>query len=284
MISTRTHHLKTHRVGESLQVQNKTSGAQLTIRPTEKGLTLSGDNFHHTIEVVGDQVSIRRLDQDQPEATFGKLPYLEDSFRTAAGVAAILTGLPVHMISGEPEERVYVNLAHRAGMGVRSNGSWKGGRYRVTGMERSLNGSYTVHGTNAWNGYTLSARDSRWGDPPRPLTTDFTASDGRPLSLTSAFRRLSGTDFAEQIQSGVGEIWRRADRPGTAGEAAKTASYLFDTLYSYDEGYNIFHPHQDQEKVLDALSTMPPQKAWSILHSAASKNSSAKVLAKKLKA
>lgn len=259
-------------------IQNKDSGQKLQVGVLEDGLTLRGDGFDHSIRVDGDQIQVSKVDGQQ-EASFEKLPYLEGSRRIASSVASVLTGLPVNAFTGEKPERVYVNMSFRPGMGIRNDGSLKGGRYRVTGIDRELRDVYEVRGTEAWHGQVM--RMSGTSGPHSP-TTDFATRSGRPISITSAFRRMTGTTFAEQIQGGVGEIWREAGKPQTPGRAAEVADHLFNSLYRYEDNYNIYIPEKESKEVLDYLNYLSADKSWSFLEEALDKKYDAKKMLKKL--
>lgn len=256
---------------------NKAEGRRLEVGFLEDGVTLNGDGFSHSIRVAGDQVRVSRLDGQGPVAEFPKLPYLEDSRRVALGVAGILTGLPVNLFTLEKGEPIYANLAHRPGMGIRDDGSLQGGRYRVRELDHHLR-NYDIHLPDG----VITTNGQRHEYAP---TTDLATRSGRPLSLSSAFTRMTGTHFAEAYQGTVADLWRAAGRPEGPGEAARVASYVFAKAYRFDPNYDIFQPTEQNEGLGQALNAVSdPAATWNILSEAASRGCSGKTLLKRLEA
>ncbi len=255
---------------------NRAEGRKLEVGYQPDGITLNGDGFAHSVRVEGDQVQVRRLDGQGRTASFPKLAYLEDSRRAAVGVASILTGLPVNLFTGEKSEPVYANLAHRGGMGYRDDGSAKGARYRVQQMDAQLRGVFDVHLPPG----VMVTSGQRSENAP---STNFATASGRPISLSSAYTRMTGTHFAETFQGTVAGLWREAGRPDDAGEAAKVASYVFAKAYTYDPNYSIFQPTKQCEDLGWALGNVADAQAtWNTLTAAAKKGSSAETLLKRL--
>jgi hypothetical protein len=280
MITSLTGHTARKASG-GLNIVNKERTQKFSVALAEDGLTLKGDGFDHSITVAGERVTIHDLSGRSKPASFDRTPYLEGAQRTAAGVASILTGIPVNIFQGGKAEPVYMNLSNRLGMGYREDGSRMGGRYRVDKVERELDGTLQVHGKAGWS-MTMSPHKGIHS----PETTEFADRAGWSLSPTTAFHRLTGNVFGEQIQGGVAEIWREAGRPDSVGQAAKVADYVFDTLYRPEENYTVFRPSKESEEVLQELKYLQrsePEQAWDILSQAAAKRYSSKTLLKKLK-
>lgn len=279
MLSTQSDFRARH-VPNGIRLSNS-EGKKIDIEVSDDRVILQGDGFSHSIRSQHGMVCVESLDGKEPKTCFPKLDILEDGRRVALGVASTLIGVPVNLLTGEKPEPVYGNLAFRPGMGMRSNGSRKGARFRVMEMERQLQGDFTVHVGRDRVGKVRMLRDSYHSNP----ATYLASQSGRPLYTESAFFKMTGNQFGETVQSGIAEIWREAGKPGSAAQAAGVANYVFDLAYEYQENYAMYQSTEHSQALLSSLnSAQKNQETWGLLTAAATNKSDAQELLKMIAA
>lgn len=281
MLSTQTDY-RARQLPTGVRIQ-RPEGPKIDVGIKDDTVTLQGDGFAHSIQVTGDTVTVSSLD-GKHQTSFPKLAYLEGSQRVAVGVAASLLNVPVNLLTGEKSEPVYLNLANRMGMGIRSNGNREGGRYRVTEMERGPNGRFNIHTKNG----SISKGEGQYNSTP---TAYLKSQSGMPLEMNGAFRRLTGTTYGEAFSSNITEYWQKAGKPGDAVQAVEVANYMFDLAFKAEPGYNMYRPETAFEPVGETLHGKQPEylsteqaaRTWSVLSEAAANGSDAETLLKALK-
>lgn len=259
----------------------KQAGHQaIEVTQQKDGLVLRGDGFEHSIEVRANKVQISRLDGTHSTSFPGPAhqeSYQQTNQRVALGVAAVMTGLPVLAFTGEKPEPVYVDLASRPGLGRRDDFSDKGGRFRVTSMEAELDGGFILHGTKSWDGKVMKLGPDGVKKGPETNLNDKRWS----ISRGHAFSKLSGTNFTEQVQSSLVDVWRSAGKPGSVEDATKTSADFFQHLYRPDHSAGYHAAHVESPRLLRTLNALPAEKCWKLIEDAVEKKWSTEEVAKR---
>lgn len=305
----RSHHRKVE--GRNITLSPKTGQEDLTITLEPDGVKLQGDGFQHSISVRGNQATISPLDgkgstavipvaeNGDPYADRREAPLTQTSTRSALGVASYLSGVPLNLITGEPGERVYLNLGHRPELGRRANGTLKGGRYRARAIDRSVSGTWTMTGAKGAEFQTVS--DWRQSDEgtdtftfkksPRgpvrfgymqPATMEMTDQDGNQVHFFRGHQMMSGNNFAEQVQGSVTSVWKSAGRPGDVAEAAKVTRYVFDAMHPKAENSSEYRSDEYTYQIEQGLKTDNKAQVWSTLEIAAKQKLTREALAERL--
>lgn len=244
-------------------------GPEIVIEQHQDGVTLRGDGLAHAIRTENDTVQVQSLDNPASVVTFPKMAILDNAQRVGLGVAAAMIGLPVHQLTGISPEPVYLKLASRPGLGLPGLGSGGMGRFRVTDTVRKLDGTFVVQTGQSARRTVSLPRDDEEAER-RAYTTQLSTKTGSPLDSELAFHKMTGNQFGETFATSVAEIWRRAGKPGDAGEAIKVAFDVFGRTYEQrpeDDGW--YRPSEHAEPLMAALSaTSDPHRTWSVLSEA----------------